>query len=68
MDFGFSKIVSKQEKLIEGLGTLYYASPELIQNSPYNIEIDIWSIGLLIYFFHMLFDTLRISNTHRFCL
>ena len=50
MDFGFSKIVSKQEKLIEGLGTLYYASPELIQNSPYNIEIDIWSIGVIIYY------------------
>ena len=50
MDFGFSKIVSKQEKLMEGLGTLYYAAPELIQNSPYNIEIDIWSIGVIIYY------------------
>ena len=50
MDFGFSKIVSKEEKLVEGFGTLYYAAPELIQNMPYNLEIDIWSIGVIIYY------------------
>ena len=50
MDFGFSKIVSKEEKLMEGLGTLYYASPELIQNLPYNLEVDIWSLGVIIYY------------------
>ena len=50
MDFGFSKIVSKEEKLTEGFGTLYYAAPELIQNLPYNIEIDLWSLGVIIYY------------------
>ena len=50
MDFGFSKIVSKEEKLMEGLGTLYYAAPELIQNLPYNLEVDIWSLGVIIYY------------------
>mgnify|MGYP002860708293 CR=1 FL=1 len=50
MDFGFSRIVSKEEKLMEGFGTLYYAAPELIQNLPYNLEIDIWSLGVIIYY------------------
>ena len=50
MDFGFSRIVSKEEKLMEGFGTLYYAAPELIQNSPYNSKIDIWSLGVIIYY------------------
>ena len=50
MDFGFSKIVSKEEKLMEGLGTLYYAAPELIENLPYNLEVDIWSLGVIIYY------------------
>ena len=49
-DFGFSKIVSKEEKLTEGFGTLYYAAPELIQNLPYNLEIDVWSLGVIIYY------------------
>jgi len=50
MDFGLSKIVSKEEKLVEGFGTLLYAAPELIQNMPYNIEIDVWSLGVILFY------------------
>ena len=50
MDFGLSKIASKEEKLNEGFGTLYYAAPELIQNNPYNKEVDVWSLGVILYY------------------
>ena len=50
MDFGLSKIASKEEKLIEGFGTLYYAAPEIIQNLPYNKEIDVWSLGVILFY------------------
>ena len=50
MDFGLSKIVSKEEKLVEGFGTLLFAAPELIQNMPYNIEIDVWSLGVILFY------------------
>ena len=50
MDFGLSKIASKEEKLIEGYGTLYYAAPEIIENLPYNKEVDIWSLGVILYY------------------
>ena len=50
MDFGLSKIVSNGEKLNEGYGTLYYAAPELIQNLPYNKEVDIWSLGVILFY------------------
>ena len=50
MDFGLSKIASKEEKLIEGFGTLYYAAPEIIQNMPYNKEVDVWSLGVILYY------------------
>ena len=50
VDFGLSKIVSTEEKLNEGFGTLYYAAPELIQNLPYNKEIDIWSMGIILFY------------------
>ena len=50
MDFGLSKIASKEEKLVEGFGTLYYAAPEIIQNLPYNKEIDVWSLGVILFY------------------
>ena len=50
MDFGLSKIVSSEEKLSEGFGTLYYAAPEIIQNNPYNKEIDVWSLGVILFY------------------
>jgi hypothetical protein len=50
MDFGLSKIVSKEETLNEGFGTLFYAAPEIIQNMPYNKEVDVWSLGVILFY------------------
>ena len=50
MDFGLSKIVSSQEKMIEGYGTLSYVSPEVLLRIPYNKEVDIWSLGIILFY------------------
>ena len=50
MDFGLSKIVGPKEGLIEGYGTLSYVAPEVLMREPYNKEIDIWSLGIILYF------------------
>jgi NIMA (never in mitosis gene a)-related kinase len=31
------------------VGTPYYLSPEIIENSPYNFKSDMWSLGVLLY-------------------
>ena len=49
MDFGLSKILGKKEKTIDGFGTLTFVSPEVLIRKPYNKEIDIWSIGVILY-------------------
>ena len=49
MDFGLSKILGKKEKVTEGFGTLTFVSPEVLIRKPYNKEIDIWSIGVILY-------------------
>ena len=49
MDFGLSKILGKKEKSTDGFGTLTFVSPEVLIRKPYNKEIDIWSIGVILY-------------------
>ena len=49
MDFGLSKILGKKEKAMDGFGTLTFVSPEVLIRKPYNKEIDIWSIGVILY-------------------
>jgi hypothetical protein len=50
MDFGLSKIVSTQEKMVDGYGTLSYVAPEVLLRTPYNKEVDIWSIGVILFY------------------
>ena len=50
MDFGLSKIVSPHEKMIEGYGTLSYVAPEVLLRTPYNKEVDIWSMGVILFY------------------
>ena len=49
MDFGLSKILGKKEKVADGFGTLTYVPPEVLLRKPYSKEIDIWSIGVILY-------------------
>ncbi len=50
MDFGLSKIVGPKEGLIDGYGTLNYCAPEVLMREPYNKQIDIWSLGIILYY------------------
>ena len=49
MDFGLSKILGKKEKSTDGFGTLTFVSPEVLVRKPYNKEVDIWSLGVILY-------------------
>jgi hypothetical protein len=50
MDFGLSKIVSPHEKMVDGYGTLSYVAPEVLLRTPYNKEVDIWSMGVILFY------------------
>ena len=50
MDFGLSKIVSPSEKMIDGYGTLSFVAPEVLLRTPYNKEVDIWSMGVILFY------------------
>lgn len=49
-DFGLSKIVAYSEKATEPCGSLCYTAPEVLNQNPYTYSVDIWSLGVLLYF------------------
>ena len=50
MDFGLSRIISPNEKMVDGYGTLSYVAPEILLRTPYNKEVDIWSMGVILFY------------------
>lgn len=50
IDFGLTKTLAPNEKLAEGMGTLTFVAPEVIQRNPYNKAVDVWSIGVVMYY------------------
>ena len=50
IDYGFSMAVCDNEYLKGSYGTLCYAPPEMYKNKSYNKSIDIWSLGVTLYY------------------
>ena len=50
MDFGLGKILGHKEKTVEGYGTLCFIAPEIVLRVPYNNSVDIWSLGITLYY------------------
>ena len=49
LDFGLSKNKSRVSEH-EICGTPYYMAPEMIRGDEYDAKIDVWSMGVLIYY------------------
>ena len=48
-DFGESKKLAITRQYTQ-VGTCRYTAPEILDNKNYNIECDLWSLGIIIYF------------------
>ncbi|KAI9245314.1 kinase-like domain-containing protein [Sporodiniella umbellata] len=50
IDFGLSNLFCPERLLTTYCGSLYFAAPELLKANPYSgPEVDIWSLGVVIY-------------------
>ena len=49
-DFGLSKVVGFSRNATDCLGTLYFTAPEILFKQDYNSKVDIWSLGVILYF------------------
>eukprot|EP00808_Paulinella_micropora_P020668 g31574.t1 len=60
-DFGTAgRIGPGREQLHTNCGSLSYVAPEVLKQQPYGCEVDIWSLGVIIY--RMLSDSLPFSD------
>lgn len=50
IDFGLTRTLAPGERLADGFGTITYVAPEVLTRKPYNKQIDIWSMGVILYF------------------
>lgn len=49
LDFGLSVFSFQSEKLNRVCGTIYYCAPEVLCEKGYNFQIDMWSLGAILY-------------------
>ena len=50
IDFGLAHIIGDNEYTKGSYGTVSYAPPEMYQDKHYNTSIDIWSLGVVLYY------------------
>jgi len=50
-DFGLAKILSKFETTTECCGSILFSAPELLYKKNYAASVDIWSLGINIFYF-----------------
>lgn len=50
IDFGLAYIIGDNEYTKGSYGTVSYAPPEMFQDKHYNTSIDIWSLGVVLYY------------------
>jgi len=48
IDFGLSRVFSKDKKMCQRLGTPFYVAPEVLKKK-YDEKCDVWSIGIILH-------------------
>ena len=48
-DFSCAKLLGSEGKTNTLIGIPYYMAPEMIKNSEYTYNVDIWSMGIILY-------------------
>jgi tRNA A-37 threonylcarbamoyl transferase component Bud32 len=50
IDFGLSRVFGYDQLFNETVGTIHFSAPELLRGKGYNYKIDLWSLGVMLYY------------------
>ena len=50
IDFGLTVTLGYEETVNDLMGTVTYLAPEVYTNKPYDFKVDVWSIGVILYY------------------
>ena len=64
IDFGLSKVMGYDEYANEHYGSLSFKAPELVAAQKYSFNVDVWAVGITIFF--MIYNTypIKADNKH----
>lgn len=48
-DFGLSKLAADASQMTTFCGTFIYIAPELLDATAYTSQVDLWSLGVVLY-------------------
>jgi len=48
-DFGLAKLLDSNTMLHTACGTPGYVAPEILMSNPYDVQVDMWSLGIISY-------------------
>eukprot|EP01118_Nematostelium_gracile_P010117 TRINITY_DN345_c0_g2_i1.p1 TRINITY_DN345_c0_g2~~TRINITY_DN345_c0_g2_i1.p1 ORF type:complete len:265 (+),score=57.20 TRINITY_DN345_c0_g2_i1:360-1154(+) len=48
-DFGFARAIQDNQQVITQCGSLHYTAPEVLLSHPYGPEVDMWSLGVILF-------------------
>jgi serine/threonine-protein kinase ULK/ATG1 len=48
-DFGFATFLNPDKKPELSLGSPLYMAPELVKEEPYDVRVDVWALGAILY-------------------
>ena len=65
IDFGLSQVITPLSKTKETYGSLIFCSPEILLNIPYNLKVDIWSLGVIAYYLEYTYFPFNIKGNER---
>ncbi len=49
IDLGLSEVLAEGEKSVKTYGSLDYVAPEVLYQLPYDYQVDVYSLGVVIY-------------------